>query len=185
MTYRTGEDHAKETGDVLRLLRGMVRRMVVTLTSAARWQLLGQRGGVGGDETVQLEPFTGIGFYSRPPSSGNPEAAVAAIGGTATSVVVATRDEKTRQAVAGDLQEGETAVYNDKAIIIVKADSTVEIRLVGGVAIALPTLADVQAIRNALNGHTHTYIPGTGSPTLTTVNPVVPAPSGTTVLKAQ
>lgn len=189
MTYRTGEDHARETGDVLRLLRGMVRRMAVTLTSAARWQLLGQRGGVGGDETVNVEPFTGIGFYSRPPSSGNPEAVVAAVGGMATSVVVATRDEKTRQAVAGQLAIGETAIYNDKAIIVVKADGSVEIRLTGGVAIPLATKADVAAAVATFNSHTHGGITSGAGFTSSPANALGPivaaAPVGTTVLKAQ
>jgi phage gp45-like len=185
MSYRTAEDFAREAREWWRLLRGQIRRGAVTLTSSTLWQVLGQRGGAGGDETWNIEPFTGIGIYARPPSSGNPEAIVVAIGGAKTTAIVATRDEATRKLGAGDLAEGETCVFNDKARIIVKADGTVEIRLHGGVAIPLATLADVQAIRAALDGHSHTYVPGSGTPTTTTANPAVPAPVGTTVLKAQ
>lgn len=52
-------------------------------------------------------------------------------------------------------------------------------------AVALATKADVQAVRDALNNHAHTYVPGTGAATLTTFNPTVPAPAGTSVLKAR
>lgn len=187
MTYRTSEDFAQETSVFRRLVRGMIRRVAVTLTDATRWQLLGHRGGSGGDETFDAEPFTGIGFYSRPPSSGNPEAVAVAVGGSKTTAIVATRDEATRQAAVGSLAEGETAVYNDKAVIVVKADGTVEIRLVGGGAIKLPTLADYEALRNAFNAHVHATA-GTGTPSGPTPVPSVipvPVPTGTSVLKAQ
>lgn len=54
-----------------------------------------------------------------------------------------------------------------------------------GTPMPLATLADVQAIQSDLDGHSHTYIPGTGSPATTTLNPSVTAPSGTSVLKAK
>jgi len=76
-------------------------------------------------------------------------------------------------------------VYTDKALVHLKDDGTIEARSASGTAVPLATLADVQAIRDALNGHTHTYVPGGGAPTTTTVNPSVPAPTGTTKLKAE
>jgi len=91
MTYRTSEDLAQETSAFRRFVRGMIRRVAITLTQTAKWQVLGQQGGQGGDETIEVEPFTGIGFYSRPPSSGNPEAIAVAIGGNKTVALVATR----------------------------------------------------------------------------------------------
>jgi hypothetical protein len=42
-----------------------------------------------------------------------------------------------------------------------------------------------QAIRAALDGHSHTYIPGSNTPTATTGNPAVPAPTGTQKFKAE
>lgn len=190
MTYRTSEDLAQETSPFRRFVRGMIRRLAITLTAETKWQLLGQRGGQGGDETPLVEPFTGIGFYSRPPSSGNPEAVAVAVGGSKTTVIVATRDEATRQAVAGDIAEGETCVYNDKALIVVKADGTVEIRLAGGVAIPLATKADLDKLR--ANFAAWTPVPNDGGAALKAI--LVAAggilglptwPVGTTVLKAQ
>lgn len=191
MSRRDSEDFAEETRDSVRLLKGMHRRMAVRRTSSTKWQVLGQRGGQGGDELVELEPFTGIGFYARPPSSGKAEVITAAIGGPKTSVIIATRDEKTRRAVAGGIAEGETCVYNDKAMIVVKADGTVEIRLAGGVAVALALKSDVQQIRNELHQHTHgpgTFnAPGGGGPVtgVSGAGPAVTAPTGTMVLKGQ
>jgi len=55
---------------------------------------------------------------------------------------------------------------------------------VGG-AVPLALKSDVQAIRDDLDGHSHTYIPGTNPVAQTTLNPSVTAPTGTTVLKAK
>lgn len=188
MTYRTSEDFAQETSPFRRFVRGMIRRVAVTLTQTARWQVLGQRGGQGGDETDEVEPFTGIGFYSRPPRSGNPEAVTAAIGGSKTRAIIATRDEATRQAAVGNLEEGETAVYNDQAVIVVKADGTVEIRLVGGLAVALATKADIDALKSWAATHIHN-VPGVtaGGATVPSLVPTLAPPNatGTTVLLAQ
>lgn len=162
-------------------IAGMIRRMAITLTTKALWQLAGFRSYDGSIETRQAEPFGGMGFYARPPASGAPEAIAVMVGDAKTAVIVATRDEKTRAAVAGDVQPGETMVYNDKACIYVKADGTVEIRLVGGAAIALPTLASVQALTNAYNGHTHV-----AAGVATSVpSAIAAAPVGTVALKAQ
>jgi phage gp45-like len=152
MSNRRSEDFAEAIREPLRLLRGMVRRATITLSDGSRWQLLGQRGGTGGDETIPAEPFTGIGFYSRPPSSGGaPEAIAVAIGGAKAMAVVATRDEATRQAVAGDLEEDETSVYNTQAELRVRASGTVEARSVGGSAAALAKANDLSRLRDALD----------------------------------
>lgn len=152
MSYRTSEDHAQETSSFRRFVRGMIRRVAVTLTQTAQWQVLGQRGGQGGDETIEVEPFTGIGFYSRPPSSGNPEAIAVAIGGNKAMAVVATRDEATRQKMVGDLGDGETAVYNDLAKLVVKNDGTVAALLPNGIAIPLALQLDLTILRAAISG---------------------------------
>lgn len=189
MTYRTSEDLAKETSTLHRFVKGMIRRMAVKLTSGSKWQLLGYRGGTGGEETVDVEPFTGIGFYSRPPSSGRPEAIMAGVGGSKTPVIVAMRDEQTRKAIA-QLAEGETAIYNDKAIIVLKADGTVEIRLAGGVAIPLATKQDLVDLRARLLSWTP--VTGDGGAALKAIltswlgaGPTYTWPAGTTVLKGQ
>lgn len=195
MTYRTSEDFAQETSKFRRFVYGMNRRYKVVSTAETKWQVLGQRGGQGGDEAPLFEPFTGIGFYSRPPSSGNPEAIGTSIGGAKTTVLVATRDEATRQAVAGDLAEGETCVYNDKALIVVRADGTVEIRLVGGTAIPLATKQDLDILRTAI-GTAVISVGAGGAATINTaadvlvaalVPPPVPPtwPIGTKQLKGQ
>jgi phage gp45-like len=147
MTYRNSEDFAQETSAFRRYVYGMVRRFAITLTDTARWQLLGQRGGAGGDEILpNVESFTGIGFYSRPASSGNPEAVAVAIGGTRTTVVIAARDEATRQAMVGSLPADSAAMFNTKAVLVINPDGTVEIRAGGGAAAPLATLADIQAL---------------------------------------
>lgn len=45
--------------------------------------------------------------------------------------------------------------------------------------------SDVDAIQAALDGHEHTYVPGTGTPTTTTSNPSVPAPVGAEKVTAE
>ena len=199
MTSRTPQDLAdKQSGPLERFVRGMIRRVTVTLTTGSLWQTLGYRGGAnakGGDETANYEPFTGIGFYSIPPASGAPEAIVAAYGSTRTAALVAMRDEATRQTGAGDLVAGDVCVYNDLARIIVKGNGTVEIRLHGGVAIPLATMADVAAIGTAIAGAT--IVPNDGGASLkATILAGLSSslhgaagsttwPVGTTVLKAQ
>lgn len=189
MSYRDSEDHAKETGETLRTIRGMIRRLAVKLTDGVRWQLLGVRSPTGGDEVIDLEVFPGIGFYSRPPASGAPEAIANAIAGAPKArVVVATRDEKTRQAIVkalpgGALAEDETIVYSGAALIHIRANGTVEIRTPGGAAVPLATLADVQALRAWANTHVHTSAAAGNPTTVPTV--LAAAPVGTTKLKGE
>jgi phage gp45-like len=196
MTYRSSEDFAQETSAFRRYVYGMIRRFAITLTDAARWQLLGQRGGAGGDEILSdVEAFTGIGFYSRPPSSGgNPEAIGVGVGGTRTTVIVAARDEATRQAVAGDLPPDSAAMFNTRAILVINPDGTVEIRTPSGTAVELALKSDVEAVDNKYANHLHgaAGAPTTGPLSVFTPGappvavPLTPADIvGTTVLKAQ
>lgn len=115
---------------------------------------------------------------------------MAAVGGTKTPAIVATRDEATRKAAVGNLAEGETAVYNDKAVIVLKADGTVEIRLVGGVAIPLATKQDLIDLRTKLLSWTPVAMDGGAALKLILTTwlgpgPVYSWPAGTTVLKGQ
>jgi phage gp45-like len=113
-------------------VRGMVRRMVVSLTDKVLWQLTGvplpdDNGGVR-PEVRSAEVYSGIGFYSRPPKTGMPEAVVLSLVGDASApVVAATRDEKTRAEVLGDIDEDETAMFNSKVALLAKADGTIEV----------------------------------------------------------
>lgn len=136
-------------------LAGLVRRMAISLTSKVLWQLVGFRlpdaqGGATGQEIVNAEPFTGIGFYARPPSSGAPEAIVVSVSDANAPMIIAVRDEKTRAAIAGALQAGETAVYTDRALVYLRSDGTIEARSARGGAAALATKQDLQILRAAI-----------------------------------
>jgi hypothetical protein len=163
---------------------GMIRRFAVKVTSRVLWQLVGYKIDAL-VETLQAEPFTGAGFYSRPPRDGKPEAIVANVGGANSPVIVAVRDEKTRARVVPNIAEGETAVYSGTCVVLVR-DGTVEIRLANGVAVPLATKADVDALVTTFNGHTHVYAPGPLTPVPTAVPVPLATPSvGTQILRGQ
>lgn len=186
MSYRDRDDFAKETGPTQRLLRGMIRKLVVTLSDGARWQFLGQRGGQGGDEVITAEPFTGIGFYSRPPADGKPEAIAVAVGGAKHLAVVATRDEETRRKVAGDLDEGETQIHSTGAIVRVK-ESKIEARTASGNAAPVATLQDLRNLYEALDAAI-TAVGPPGNAALVAFKAALDAlgfPAGTEVFEAE
>ena len=182
MTWRSPKDLAVETGEAFRRLSGAIRRLAVTLTDGTRWQVIGKRDGTAGDEVVAVEVFGSIGIYARPPAGAKAEVIAVAPGGARALVAAGARDEATRQAAAGDLEPGETAVYTDKARILIKADGTVEIATLGGTALPLATKADIDALRSYISTHTHPS-PAGGS----TGTPSTPPPTaaGTAVLKAE
>jgi phage gp45-like len=113
-------------------VRGMVRRMYVTRTDKGTWQLTGvplpdDKGGMTA-EVRNAEVFSGIGFYSRAPKTGSPEVIVLSLGADAGApVAIATRDEQTRAAIAGDIAEDETALFNSKALLLARANGTIEV----------------------------------------------------------
>lgn len=144
-------DLASDTDPRWMQVLGAIRRVAISLTTKALWQVVGFKSWDGSQETRQVEVFPGLGFYARPPSSGNPEAIVVMIGADASSpAIVATRDEKTRAAIAGAIAAGETMVFNASAVVYLKADSTIEARSSGGTATELPTKADAVALLNAI-----------------------------------
>lgn len=151
-------------------LRGMIRRFTVAATSDGLWNLLGYEG----EDDASVEPFSGIGFYSRPPASGtDPEVITAKVGGkNRNSVIIATRDEKLRRQISeANLAEDETIIFNSKSVIHIKADGTIEIKSAGGVASPLVTQAEY-------NAHVHpTGVGPSGVPS--------PLSVGTTKLKAE
>lgn len=155
-------------------LAGAIRRMAIGVTSRALWQLVGIKNADGTSETIEAELFGGIGIFARPPAGAKPEAIAVMIGGGNTPAIVGVRDEKTRAAVVGSLKEGETAIYNALALIVIKADGTIEIRSKDGTAQPLITKAQFDA-------HTHVAPPGGG----TTAVPSNVGTSGTSVIRGE
>lgn len=165
---------------------GMVRRMAISLTTKVLWQLVGFRLPDGSFEVVNAEAFTGIGFFSRPPTSGKPEAIVLSVGDASVPAIVAVRDEKTRAAIVGALKVGETAMFNDQALVYIKDNGTIEARSAAGTAAPLATKADLDALKSAIQGWTP--VPNDGGAALKTALFAlfsVPWPAGTTKLKAE
>lgn len=174
---------AEAVGSAARDLAGKVRRMIVTRTRSALWQVTGHTLLDGSTETRDAENFAGgAGFYSRPSDDEDTEAIITFPGGAGNPVIIATRQEAVRRVIAADLNADETQIHNSAVLIRIKANGTVEIRTKAGTAYALAKLSEIQAMRTAYNSHTH-LDPVSGS----TGTPSAPmaAPVGTTVLKAQ
>lgn len=107
-------------------------------------------------------------------------------------------DDRRHRPAGGD--PGDVGLYHHEgAVIRMSANGNITISAkpggkvyiddgAGGTA-KVATLADVQAVRNALNGHQHNYIlplqQAPIQPGITTGGPAVPAPNGTTVLEAK
>jgi phage gp45-like len=184
-TDSTTRQWRAETSPDARDARGLVRRMVVNLTTGVFWRTVGHLLLDGTPELHNAEVFSGVGFYARPKSGHNAEAIVVFPGGGSNPIIIATRDEDARKAMA-KLDADETAVFNSRTVIVIKKGGTEEIRAAGGTAEALATKADVAALRATYNNHTHLYSPGTGA-AIATPKPVAQAdaPSGTSILKAQ
>lgn len=185
-TDQTTEDARRQVGHVNRSLLGMLRLMVVTVTSKPLWQGLGVRLiDMVTKETVNAPNFSGIGFYARPRPGANAEEIVAHVGGSENPVIVATRDEKLRSEMA-NIDENETATFNGLTIAIHRKTGAFEIRTASGIPLALPTMADFNALRAQVDGHVHLYAPGPGTPVATTVPTTTsPPPTGTVVLKTE
>ncbi len=121
-------DLARSVGSKAREVAGLVRRMVITRTRTAIWQVTGHRLLDGETETRDAELFGGIGFAARPSSEGDVEAIVAFPGGPGNPVIVATRQEAVRRVIGADLDADETQLHNSGTLIRIMADGTVEIR---------------------------------------------------------
>lgn len=168
---------------------GMIRRVAISLTTKALWQLVGHKM-PDGPETFNAEVFPGVGFFSRPPASGSPEAIVVNVGDAKTPVIIATRDEKTRQAVVSALKANETAIFNSKSLVIVKDDETIEARAKNGVAVSLATKQDLLRIIDAIDVAVIALGANPAAAALTALKTalqgLIPVwPAGTTKLKGQ
>jgi phage gp45-like len=142
--------------------RALIRRMIVTRSEKGLWAL----DGFDDEHEDGLEPFPGIGFYSRPAATGEPEALVVKVGGGSThAVIVATRDEKVRQAIAAakDLAVDETIVFNSTgALIHFKADGSVEVQPAAGQVVNVRRAGasiDQLVTKNDFINHMHATAP--------------------------
>lgn len=191
MSRSTKEDLARERGPRERRSRGLTRRMRIRSTGGSQWQVTGYTF-LGHVETDNPEPFTGVGFYSRPRSSSRAEAVVITIGEAQHRVIVATRDEDLRRLWKDELDEESdvAAMFNVTTIVLIKPDGTVEIRSQGGAAVSLAKLAELQALANHFYSHSHA---SNGAPPIPTFDPPDPPGDpledpgfdGTQVLKAE
>lgn len=183
-TNNTTEEWREEISSQRRSIAGMVRRMAVSLTDGGVWRAIGHLLLDNRTREVRdAEVFGGIGFAARPKAGANAEAIVVFPGGSSNPVIIATRDEDARRAVA-NLEQDSTAMFNRSTIVLIKQNGTVEIRASGGVASPLATKADIDALKVWASTHTHSGVstgPGASGP------PVVapPVALGTGVLRAQ
>jgi hypothetical protein len=189
MSRRSTGDHAQETNPQRRAEIGMIRRVVIGSSGGHAWQALGARGVTTRQETASVEVFAGIGFWSRPPASGRPEAIVGHVAAEADHpVIVGLRDEKTRRAIAGALGVDETMLFNSVAVLYLKANGTVEARTASGVAVELALKSDLAALRSAL-GTAAIALGAGGAAAVVTACDVITAPTpwpvGTKKFKAE
>jgi hypothetical protein len=165
----------------------MARRLTVMRSDDVKWQVRGVRGGSGGDEVFDAEPFTGIGWYARAPADGTPESVMLSLGGTKHPALIAQRDEETRRKSASDLDEGEGAGFNAVVRIVFRKDGTIELGLVSGGVLQKALLAE--SFRSALTtllGALSTYVTALTAfaNTCVTAPPSVPATTLTTAAGA-
>jgi phage gp45-like len=145
-------EFAEQISAAARDAAGKIRRMAITLTTRALWQVLGHLLIDGTPETHDAEVFSGVGFYSRPPTGSKPEAIVVFPGGPGNPTIIATRDEATRKASVGNGTDDIAAMFNTVAIVMVKADGTIELRSVGGSASFVALTSDLATLKSAISG---------------------------------
>lgn len=162
MPTRDGpREHAASVGQAARVLGGAIRRMVISLSSEVLWQVTGHQLLDNTTETYDAEPFTGVGFYSRPhDTAGTPEAIVAGAS-TENPTIIATRDEATRKAMIGDAPSDMAAMFNTLAMVYIKPDGTIWACAKGATPQRLMLLSEGQAMHAAMSGHTHPAGDGT------------------------
>lgn len=168
---------------------GAIRHVAIKLTEGGQWQVIGHILPDGRLETRDATVLSGIGFAARPAAGANAEAIMVFPGGAGNPVLIASRDEDARRAVA-ELAQNSTIMFNRLTIILIKPDGTVEIRNAGGTAHELAFKSELNSLRSFVAnqfsgaGHVHGV---SGAATNSTVPVGIPpiAFPGTTVLKAQ
>lgn len=164
-------------GQLERMLRAAVRRFRVAASTGGLWSLSGH----GQERAEEVELFGGIGFHSRPGSSGKPEVVVVKVGAASGHpVIIATRDEATRVTLEAD----ETAIFNSTTIVKIKADGTIEAGSRGGTFEALLKKSEYDALKTVFDAHTHAGVTTGAGVSGTTATPA-PTATGTTKLKGE
>lgn len=195
----TIDDVRGRTSPQARSISGIARRMEIRLTAGPLWQVVGHLLMDNRTlETRQAEPFTGIGFYSRPAPGANVDAIVLNIAGAQNPMIVATRDEGLRRAIEnerGEFAEDESAMFNTAVVACCASTGKFMVSTPGGTPHEIAFASEVNNLRAFTMqqfsgpGHVHA-IPGPAV-TTSTVPVVVPvaAPAsaypGTAVLKAE
>jgi phage gp45-like len=180
----TSKYFREKVGGVANALRGLARRLAITLTDASMyWQVRGYQDAEGNTESIADVPvFANIGFMSRPASGGRPEAIMVSIGSAAGHpVIVATRDQR----LTATLAEDETIIHNSKSRVIIKANGEVLVDNGSG-ALALALKSDVDSIKSWLSTHTHSGVTtGPGNSGVSVQAAALPTATGTQTLKAR
>jgi len=177
-------------------LRNALRRMVIAATDAVLWALSGFEAD-GSVEREEAEVFPGIGFYARPAAnSDGAEAIVIKVGGqSGHPAIVATRDQRALEAlerVAGRIGAGEAVMFTANVMVKLTSAGQILAGSPGGPFAPLPTMADINALRNWVATHVHGGV--TAGPASTLSGPATNTPqngtsppnaAGTTRLRAQ
>ncbi len=132
-TDDSGRERRDRVSPEMRALSGAIRRFDLGVTSGVQWKVIGYSLLEGGREVRSAEVFSGVGFYSRPKEGNNAEAIAVMGDGASNPIIVATRDEDSRKAVA-QIGADQSIMFNSTTIALVKA-STVEVRLASNPAV--------------------------------------------------
>lgn len=192
--YRYAKDAREEhAGKRAREVHGMVSVRELAEHTGQRAEAAGREALDGTSEDDEIEIFGQAGIVARPEANAAVESLVLLVGASGDHAAVAAQIDSTRATVidATGLEPDETIVYTSQSVVHIKADGTVEVRSIGGTAVALATKADVDAIKSWLDLHIHntptgfSSIPVDGTPLPGGTPDTAPAPTGTTILKAE
>jgi phage baseplate assembly protein V len=177
--------------EVLRQIVNLIESATVTGVNDSTGQQEIQVGMAAGETVDTVEHYQPYGFSSVPPAES--EAIVLSLNGDRGYPVAVVVSDRSSRPTGG--QPGEVRVYHpDGAVIALLDNGDIHISCKAGGRVfvddgvgptgELATKADVDAMRAALHQHEHTY-QTQGGPAITTNGPLVPSPTGTTVLEAK
>jgi hypothetical protein len=183
---RAGSVAAKRDipGRVMRALHGMIRRVAVTAAGAkGLWQLSGFEDDDAGVERFDDVEWFGGAIVMRP--KGSASAIICNVGARdGHPVIIGARLD-----YAPEIAAGEAALYtaqsSPQAMVLMKADGTIEARSTNGTAVALATKADMDTLRTWLAAHTHVGVTTGGGTSGVPGTLPVPTPAGTQKLRAE
>lgn len=186
----------KRATEAMLTLADLVRRVDLDEAVGGIWRWLGYEDDDGARESDTAPVYGGIGIYARPAAGDRAEAVLVHIGGSSQHpALAALRNEDARRryvAEFGELEPGEVAIFpssgksrvilrvDGSAVIEVEAGQEILARSTGGVAGALATKADLDALAGWDEVHTHA---GNGQPPAEAAT--IPAAAGTDVLKGE